>query len=102
MILSLSSVTASILPDQCSQLSHTLNSISSVTVGVVNLQYKGHVLPEQYREVLITRNQTILYIMCMSFISGYSNIEQLVFYLSCSIAKIFSVQYFCFYRLLAI
>ncbi len=52
MMLSLSSVTASILPDKCSQLSHTLNSISSVTVGVVNIQYKGHVIPEQYREVL--------------------------------------------------
>ena len=65
MMLSLSSVTASILPDKCSHLSHTLNSISSVTVGVVNIQYKGHVLPEQYREVLITQ-----YFICAC--NGYS------------------------------
>ena len=57
------SATASILPDQCSELSNTLRSIPSVSVGVVNLEYKGQVLPEKFKEVIIN-NVFVHFVAC--------------------------------------
>ena len=42
---------SSLLRDSHSALAEKLDTIASVTVGVVCLEYEGTVLPEDYREV---------------------------------------------------
>lgn len=46
-------VLASVLPQDCSKISNALKSISMVTMGVVNLEFDGQVIPEQWREASI-------------------------------------------------
>lgn len=56
---------SSLLRDSHSPLAEKLDTIASVTVAVVCLEYEGTVLPEDYREVrcMLTALSVVLFVL---------------------------------------